>query len=66
MTELAFYWTGVVFMALWVVSSRREDSQYTVSTFSEFITIILWPFFLVVLAICIIWIVLTGKLPWQR
>ena len=66
MSGLAFYWAGAAFMALWVVSSRRGEAQYNVSTLAEFMTIILWPFFLVVLAICILWVLFTGRLPWQR
>lgn len=66
MSGFAFYWTGAAFMAMWVVSSRRKDGQNEVSVIVEFCTVLLWPVFLIVLTICIVWLLLTGRLPWQR
>lgn len=64
MSNLLFYWAGAAFMTLWVVTSR--DERYPATTLTELMTILLWPVFLVVLAICIVWILCTGRLPWQK
>lgn len=64
MSTFAFYWTGAAFMAVWVISSRDKDHE--VSVFSELFVIVIWPVFAVVLGVCMIWLLTTGRLPWQR
>lgn len=66
MSGFVFYWAGAAFVATWVISSRREDGQNEVSVIVEFCAVLLWPFFLAVLTICFAWLLLTGRLPWQR
>jgi len=51
-------------MAVWVISSRDKDHE--VSVFSELFVILIWPVFAVALGVCMIWLLTTGRLPWQK
>ena len=66
MSELSFYCAGATFMAMWVVASRRSDHKYDVSWMTEVAMIIMWPLSLTFLVLTILWLLLTGRLPWQR